>query len=102
MPRRVPAHLQPVLRLARNPRKAVTLFGIERLSIQALRFGPDEARSRATVPGGKVYKLNPDAAAKVDETGATIVFDAAKADDASAGDGQTRLVQSAQSHYTGI
>ena len=89
-----------VLRLGEKPgEKPFTLFESRDLSIQALRFGPDGSLYAATVPGGKVYKLNPDAAAKVDETGATIIFDAAKADDASAGDGKPASSQSAQSHY---
>jgi hypothetical protein len=78
--------------------KPVTLFESRDLSVQALRVGPDGALYAATMPGGKVYKLNPDAATKVDEASATIVFDAAKADAAVNG-GKTDLSPSTQSHY---
>ena len=54
-----------VLRLGKNPgEKPFTLFEPRDLSVQALRFGPDGALYAATVPGGKVYKLNPDATTK--------------------------------------
>ena len=70
-----------VLRLGKNPGdKPFTLFETRDLSIQALRFGPDGALYAATVPGGKVYKLNPDATTKLDESNAPVVFDAAKAE----------------------
>ena len=38
------------------------------LSVQALCIGPDGALYAATVPSGKVYKLNPNATTKHDET----------------------------------
>jgi WD40 repeat protein len=89
-----------VLRLGEKPDdKPFTLFETRDLSIQALRFGPDGSLYAATVPGGKVYKLNPDATAKVDEAGATIVFDAAKAADVAAGDSKPASSPSGQSHY---
>jgi hypothetical protein len=88
-----------VLRLGQKAGdKPVTLFESRDLSVQALRVGPDGALYAATVPGGKVYKLNPDAATKVDEASATVVFDAAKAD-AAANGGKTDLSPSTQSHY---
>jgi hypothetical protein len=89
-----------VLRLGEKPGdKPFTLFESRDLSIQALRFGPDGSLYAATVPGGKVYKLNPDATAKQDESDATVVFDAAKADDASSGDSKPASSPSGQSHY---
>jgi hypothetical protein len=90
-----------VFRLGKNPGdKAITLFEARDLSIQALRFGPDGALYAATVPGGKVYKLNPDATTKLDESNAPVVFDAAKADNTPAGaDSAASSVPSAQSRY---
>ena len=89
-----------VLRLGEKPGdKPFTLFESRDLSIQALRFGPDGSLYAATVPGGKVYKLNPDATAKQDESDATVVFDAAKADDATSGDRKPASSPSGQSHY---
>jgi outer membrane protein assembly factor BamB len=90
-----------VLRLGKNlGDKPFTLFESRDLSIQALRAGPDGALYAATVPGGKVYKLNPDATTKLDESNAPVVFDAAKADNASAGaTSADSSSPSAQSHY---
>ena len=89
-----------VLRLGEKPGdKPFTLFETRDLSIQALRFGPDGSLYAATVPGGKVYKLNPDSTSKLDESNAPVVFDAAKADDASAGDSKPASSSSGQSHY---
>ena len=90
-----------VLRLGKNPGdKPFTLFESRDLSVQALRFGPDGTLYAATVPGGKVYKLNPDATAKLDESNAEsnapVVFDAAKAD-AATGDPKTTPIS--QSRY---
>ena len=90
-----------VLRLGKNPgEKPFTLFESRDLSIQALRFGPDGALYAATVPDGKVYKLNPDATTKLDDSTAPVVFDAAKADVAPAGaDSAASSAPSPQSHY---
>ncbi len=56
-----------VLRLpVRKGEKPFTLFETKDLSVQALCLGPDGALYAATLPSGKVYKLNPDA---TDETG---------------------------------
>ncbi|HUX45247.1 MAG TPA: hypothetical protein VMV57_10895 [Terracidiphilus sp.] len=71
--------------------KPFTLFETKDLSVQVVRLGPDGALYAATMPGGKVYKLNPAATTKQDEATATVVFDAAKADGAKAAD--------AKSHY---
>ena len=90
-----------VLRLSQQrDEKPFTLFETRDLSVQALRFGPDGSLYAATVPGGKVYKLNPDAATKLDEATAPVVFDAAKGDEAAAS--QTKpdpAAPSAESHY---
>ncbi len=90
-----------VLRLGKNPGdKPFTLFESRDLSIQALRFGPDGALYAATVPGGKVFKLNSDATTKLDESNAPVVFDAVKADNTSAGaDSTVSSAPSAQSRY---
>jgi outer membrane protein assembly factor BamB len=88
-----------VLRLSQQPnQKPFTLFEAKDISVQALRLGPDGALYAATVPGGKVYKLNPDAATKLDETTAPVVFDPAKLDDTAAGQAKTEST-SVQSHY---
>ncbi len=88
-----------VLRLGAKPGdKPFTLFESRDLSIQALAVGPDGALYAATVPGGKVYKLNPDATTKQDESNATVMFDAAKPD-AAAGDSKAASASGGQSHY---
>lgn len=70
-----------VLRVGKGKdEKPFTLFETKDVSVQAVRVGPDGALYAATVPGGKVYKLNPGATAKQDEASATVVFDAANAD----------------------
>jgi hypothetical protein len=89
-----------VLRLGAKPgEKPFTLFETRDLSVQALALGPDGTLYAATVPDGKVYKLNPDATTKQDESNATIVFDAAKPGAAS-GDSKTSASASGgQSQY---
>jgi outer membrane protein assembly factor BamB len=89
-----------VLRLGgeRQGEKPFTLFETKDLSVQALRFGPDGALYAATLPSGKVYKLNPDASTKLDDTSASVVFDAARVD-ASGQNSQSTANQNAQSHY---
>jgi len=68
-----------VLRVSPRPgAKPFTLFETKDLSVQVVRIGPDGALYAATMPSGKVYKLNPGATAKQDEAAATVVFDAAK------------------------
>ncbi|MGA7341065.1 MAG: hypothetical protein WBE72_11070 [Terracidiphilus sp.] len=76
-----------VLRLA--PPKVdqpFTLFESKDVSVQVVRLGPDGALYAATLPSGKVYKLNPGAETKQDEASAAVVFDASKL--ASADDGK--------------
>jgi hypothetical protein len=88
-----------VLRLGEKPgEKPFTLFETRDLSVQALAIGPDGALYAATVPGGRVYKLNPDATTKLDESNAPVVFDASEADDA-AGNSKPASYSSAQSRY---
>jgi hypothetical protein len=72
-----------VLRVGRDG-KPFTLFQSKDLSVQVVRMGPDGFLYAATLPSGKVYKLKPDADTKQDENTATLVFDAAKMDDAGA------------------
>ncbi|MGA7858491.1 MAG: hypothetical protein WCA11_11220 [Terracidiphilus sp.] len=61
--------------------KPFTLFETKDLSVQVLRMGPDGALYAATLPSGKVYKLNPGSTSRQDEGNATVVFDAAKLDE---------------------
>jgi hypothetical protein len=68
-----------VLRVGKDG-KSFTLFESKDLSVQAVRLGPDGSLYAATMPSGKVYRLKADAAAKQDESSATVVFDAAKLD----------------------
>jgi hypothetical protein len=49
-----------------------------------VRLGPDGALYAATLPSGKVYKLQPGATAKQDESSATVVFDLGQPDGNSA------------------
>lgn len=58
--------------------KAFTLFETRDLTVQSVRLGPDGSVYAATVPSGKVYKLNPAATEKQDDSGAPLVFDLAK------------------------
>lgn len=68
-----------VLRLeSEKDAKPFTLFETKDLSVQVVRLGPDGALYAATMPSGKVYKLNPAATAKENDASATVVFDAAK------------------------
>jgi hypothetical protein len=66
-----------VLRVGKDG-KPFTLFETRDLSVQVVRIAPDGALYAATLPSGKVYRLNPAAATKQDETSATVVFDAGK------------------------
>ncbi len=66
--------------------KAFTLFESKDVSVQVVRLGPDGALYAATMPSGKVYKLNPNATARQEEASATVIFDASKLDGAKAGD----------------
>ena len=66
-----------VLRVGRDG-KPFTLFETKDLSVQVVRLGPDGALYAATLPSGKVYKLNAGATTSQDEASATVVFDAGK------------------------
>jgi hypothetical protein len=90
-----------VLRLAgRQGQKPFTLFESRDLSVQALCIGPDGALYAATLPSGKVYKLNPNATEKQDESSAMVVFDAAKVGGAAGEENQPGSPQpSTQSRY---
>jgi WD40 repeat protein len=56
--------------------KSTTLFTTHDMSVQVVRAGPDGAIYAATLPSGKVYKLDAHAENKNDES-ATLVFDPA-------------------------
>ena len=58
--------------------KAFTLFETRDLTVQSVRLGPDGALYASTVPSGKVYKLNPTATEKQDDSSATVIFDVSK------------------------
>ncbi|MGD0831443.1 MAG: hypothetical protein ABR907_10895, partial [Terracidiphilus sp.] len=73
-----------VLRVGKDG-KPFTLFETKDLAVQVVRIGSDGALYAATIPSGKVYKLNPNATAKQDESSAVVVFDAAKLDEAKPG-----------------
>ncbi len=78
--------------------KPFTLFETRDVSVQVVRLGPDGALYAATLPSGKVYKLNPAVDAKQDEANATVVFDLAKVD----GESETKAnadKTNAKSHY---
>jgi hypothetical protein len=70
----------------RKDEKPFTLFETKDLSVQVVRIGPDGSLYAATLPSGKVYKLNPNATTKQDAASATLVFDAAKFDGKTDGD----------------
>lgn len=87
-----------VLRLAaKKGDKPFVLFETKDLSVQALCAGPDGSLYAATMPSGKVYKLNPNATAKQDDSSAPVIFDAAKADGALDDPGSPK--SNRQSHY---
>jgi hypothetical protein len=71
---------------ARQGDKPFTLFECKDVAVQVVRLGPDGALYAATLPSGKVYKLNPKADKKQDESNATVVFDAAAFDESTSKD----------------
>jgi sugar lactone lactonase YvrE len=82
--------------------KPFTLFETKDVSVQVVKVGPDGALYAATLPSGKVYKLDPAAGAKQDDTNATVIFDLAKVDGSDGGgssDGKTADRSSAKSRY---
>jgi sugar lactone lactonase YvrE len=74
-----------VLRVGQDG-KAFTLFETKDLAVQVVRLGPDGFLYAATLPGGRVYRLRPDATAKQDEASATVIFDAANFDEGGSQD----------------
>ncbi len=54
--------------------KSTTLFTTRDMSVQSVHVGPDGMVYAATLPSGKVYKLDPHAEGKNDDS-ATVVFD---------------------------
>ena len=54
--------------------KSTTLFSSRDLSVQVVRVGPDGSVYVATLPSGKVYKLDPHATDRTEEN-AAVVFD---------------------------
>lgn len=60
--------------------KPFTLFTTRDLSVQVVRLGPDGALYAATMPSGRVYKFNPAATTELNDSTATLVFDASKSD----------------------
>ena len=71
-----------ILRLSGG--KTDTVFETKTLAVQVVRFGPDGALYAATLPDGKVYKLNPTAGVKQDENSVKPIFDLAAIEEKSA------------------
>jgi hypothetical protein len=91
-----------VLRSGDRPgAKPFTLFESRDVSVQVVRIGPDGSLYAATVPSGKVYKLNPGATAKQDDSNAKIVFDSATAENTAAVDdgADAKTDHASKSHY---
>ncbi|WP_239461296.1 hypothetical protein [Occallatibacter savannae] len=84
---------------AQKDGKPATIFETRDVSVQVVRIGPDGSIYAATVPGGKVYKLNSSSTTKQDESSAKLVFDAAKAEAAPAGDDDAKPNRESKSHY---
>jgi WD40 repeat protein len=84
---------------AQKDGKPVTIFETRDVSVQVVRLGPDGSLYAATVPGGKVYKINPDPSAKQGESNAKIVFDAAKAETSAAEESESKPNRESKSHY---
>jgi hypothetical protein len=88
-----------VLRVQKNA-KPFTLFETRDVSVQVVRVGPDGSIYAATVPSGKVYKLDPNATTKQDDSSAKVIFDINKAEQAVAGSaGTAKESGSSHSHY---
>ena len=83
---------------AQKDGKPFTLFESRDVSVQVVRVGPDGSLYAATVPSGKVYKLNANATAKQDDSSAKLIFDASKADVAST-DSASESRRESKSHY---
>ena len=81
--------------------KPFKLFESRDVSVQVVRIGPDGSLYAATVPSGKVYKLDPSATAKQEESTAHVIFDAAKADASAGADGEddAKSGRESKAHY---
>ena len=79
--------------------KPFTLFESHDVSVQVVRIGPDGSLYAATIPGGRVYKLDPGATAKQDESTAKVIFDAGKLDLTGDPGVNSRPVRESKSHY---
>ena len=84
---------------AQKDGKPVTIFESRDVSVQVVRVGPDGSIYAATLPGGKVYKLNAGATSKQDESTAKLIFDAAKAESTPAGENDPKPNRESKSHY---
>jgi hypothetical protein len=69
-----------VLRVLPDDKQQPLLTSHE-LTVQVVRLGPDGALYAATLPAGRVYRLNPAATAAQDEAQAELVFDLAAQDE---------------------
>ncbi len=91
-----------VLRAAdKEGAKAFTLFESRDVSVQVVRIGPDGSLYAATIPSGKVYKLDPNATAKQDESSAKVIFDLGKAESSAGNDNgsETKPDRESKSRY---
>lgn len=79
--------------------KPFTLFTTHDISVQVVRLGPDGALYAATLPSGRVYKLNPAATTPQDDATATLVFDAARFDAPAAADKSSPEKSDSGPHY---
>lgn len=84
---------------AQKDGKPVTIFETRDVSVQVVRVGPDGSIYAATVPGGKVYKLNANSTTKQDDSSAKLIFDAAKAEALPGGDDNAKPNRESKSHY---
>jgi len=84
---------------AQKDGKPVTIFETRDVSVQVVRVGPDGSIYAATVPSGKVYKLNPSSTSKQDESSAKVVFDASKAETTPSGSDDPKPNREQKSHY---
>lgn len=87
-----------VLRVGKD-NKVFTLFKTKDLTVQVVRLGPDGALYAATLPSGKVYKLNPNATETQTDENATVVFDAGKLAANGASASQDAGKSAAKAHY---
>ena len=79
--------------------KPFTLFESHDVSVQVVRIGPDGSLYAATLPSGKIYKLDPNGTSKQDESSSRVVFDLAKAEAAASGETEAKSSRESKSHY---